>query len=253
MIVKRSESLGFSLVELALVICILAILASLLLPLLSRPRGTSSRLQCVNNLKQIGVAYRIWAGDNGDRVPQQVPIREGGWKDLLQYSAGQYCWTNYVIMQNELGQSPRVLVCPQDEQERTSAKNFINFQIFNTNISYFVGAGANLEFPRSFLGGDRNLSAGEVARNDYGFSKRDGSGNDVIVQTNSAIEPLTWSLNMHSAGSKVGKGNLLMGDGSVQQCSSESFRKDFQPQAIDSGNFYAGYVNQSNSFRLVFP
>jgi prepilin-type N-terminal cleavage/methylation domain-containing protein/prepilin-type processing-associated H-X9-DG protein len=64
--VKQS---GFTLIELLVVIAIIAILAALLLPALSQAKEKSKRISCLNNLKQMGVAMVMYAGDNGDLVP----------------------------------------------------------------------------------------------------------------------------------------------------------------------------------------
>jgi hypothetical protein len=203
----------------------------------------------VNNLKQVGASYRMWANDNGDHYPAEVAntSSNGGWRDFVGLTkAGKYCWSNYAIIQNEYGLSPKVLVCTEDK--RKPAQSFT--KIDNLNVSYFVGTGASENWPQSILGGDRNLAPGLAAKDDYGFSPEDGSGNDVILQTNS---PICWSLKLHSKGHAVGAGNLLLGDGSAQQCSSARLRSDYQVNALDAGNFPAGYQNRSNAFRLVFP
>ena len=189
--------------------------------------------RCVNNQKQIGTGYRIWANDNGGKIPAEVATTNGGWDDFSKMTnLGPDRRSNYSLMQDELGQSPKILVCPVDD--RKPANNFIHSNFSNKNLSYFMNPGANENFPLSILGGDRNLAPGLKPQNDYGFSPQDGTGNDVILQTNS---PVCWSLKMHSADNSVGAGNILMGDGSVQQCSSARFMSDYQCNAVELAIF----------------
>ena len=67
---STSRGRGFTLTELLVVICVLAALVLVLFrELVPQPRDIRrvQRINCVNNLKQIGLAFRIWDGDNGDR------------------------------------------------------------------------------------------------------------------------------------------------------------------------------------------
>jgi hypothetical protein len=97
-------------VELVVVIAIVFLLVVFLL-LLQRGNHAPKRLTCLNNLKQIGTAYRIWANDNGGQFPAFAPPTNGGWSELLARSNANNCvWTNYSIIANALGRSPLVLV-----------------------------------------------------------------------------------------------------------------------------------------------
>ena len=69
---------AFTLIELLVVIAIIAILAALLLPALAAAKRKAQRINCVNDLKQVGIAFRLWEGDNKDRYPMAVQTATGG-------------------------------------------------------------------------------------------------------------------------------------------------------------------------------
>jgi prepilin-type N-terminal cleavage/methylation domain-containing protein/prepilin-type processing-associated H-X9-DG protein len=71
---SNSRNHGFTLIELLVVIAIIAILAAMLLPVLSSAQKRAVRIECVSNLKEWGLAFHIYANDNNDSMP-------AGWSD----------------------------------------------------------------------------------------------------------------------------------------------------------------------------
>lgn len=188
---------AFTLAGLLVIIIVLAILAGLLLPALAKAKGKAQRIACVNNLKQCGLAFRIWSSDHDDHYPMGTSTNGG----TLEWVEGGNAWKHFQAMSNEL-MTPKILVCPSDTcQPATSFKNFNN-----QNLSYFVGLDANESNPQMLLTGDRNITNGVPP-------------NRTVLKLLPNL-PAGWTEKIHN-----NTGNIGLSDGSVQQTTARMLQQ----------------------------
>jgi type II secretory pathway pseudopilin PulG len=185
-----------TLIEVLVVIFTIVLIAAMFLPALAAAKRKSSRIGCVNCLKQNALAFRIWEGDNGDNYPMHFAVTNSAMIKLIGDGNTYVLWQS---MSNELS-TPKVLHCPEDTNHVAATDFGIGFS--DVNISYFFNLDANEANPQTMLIGDDNLAVG-------GKSVQPGILN---LATN---VPVTWTAARHKF-----VGNVALTDCSVQQITS---------------------------------
>jgi len=204
---------GGALTEILIIIATLGVLAALLLPRIAAGTAQSRRLDCISNLKELGLAARMWSNDHDKSFPWQVSTNDRG---VLEFASAGAADRLILPLSKKLN-SAQILACPSDKLRRP-AETFGTFT--STNLSYFIGFDVLDDDPRMILCGDRNITGGQMTNNQL-----------MLVDPNAS---LTWGTDMH-----VRAGNICLADGSVQQVKDNDLQKQVS--------------NQTNSVRFALP
>jgi prepilin-type N-terminal cleavage/methylation domain-containing protein/prepilin-type processing-associated H-X9-DG protein len=102
---------GFTLIELLVVIAIIAILASILFPVYSRARAKARQAKCLSNLKQLGLAFKMYIDDFDECIP---PHND----NVPPYPAYDWRWDTLPLRLFPYTRSSEITKCPEDREWR---------------------------------------------------------------------------------------------------------------------------------------
>ena len=196
----RSHRGGFTLIELLVVIAIISILASMLLPALSRAKGKANQIKCLSNLRQLHLSLQMYADDHDDQFPPRI----SGIQNWVSSLKGYY-------------QTSAVIKCPSDGffnshsylingfndffAVNLSAEEFEEFKKWKSPISMKM---SNIPEPSNTIVFGEKLKKSPHAHMEF----YQGEGNDV--------QEIDQAKHGGKTGDNSGGSNYAFADGSIR-------------------------------------
>jgi prepilin-type processing-associated H-X9-DG protein len=195
---RIGNNFAFALLELFAILAVIFLLFALVMAAIVKAHAKAQRISCVNNLKNVGLAFRLAPTETGKSFLPTNSVKT--FDDLIVH------WKS---MTNEAAWVRGFIICPADTRNRAPDTSFSR-----TNASYFVALTEPM--PQDILMGDRNITTNGVSVGPGVFR----------IDTNSVMG---WDRRIHKF-----RGNVAMGDGSVMLANSASLTKLFTSSGTNS-------------------
>ncbi len=257
-----SRRSAFTLIELLVVIAIIAILIALLVPAVQKVRESSARTQCINNLKQMGIALHAYH-DAQKKFPagyySSGVFTYTGWQlQLLPYLDQTNLWTeSYAYLQEYEGGTDStsfpavnfqmaVFICPTNTRPPTMAWSNVHYEV----TSYMGVTGTSSNNP---ISGDGVLYS-EAQVKLTGIT--DGSSNTVAVGERPCTGDLYYGWGFAPFGTGAGDGDTVLGSQDTALASTmgdltsnvglKPQREPFNTAEIDGAHFWSYHPGGAN-------
>jgi hypothetical protein len=195
-------------IEVAVIIAVVGFIALAVLPAVSAAKRLVQTTQCRDNLKSVGLSFRLWAGENGPRCnrqgdffPMGLSITNGGTLELVEKADA---FVHFQVLSNVYPNflsnrfESKFLVCPADK-EKVAAVSFAT-SFGNQNVSYFIDLDTKEDGTETnILAGDRNLTL-------------NGTPLPSGLLKLTADSAVGWSKQIHKR-----RGQLVFADGRVEE------------------------------------
>ena len=250
---------GFTLIELLVVIAIIAILAAILLPVLAQAIERGKRAQCVNNLKQVGIACIMYANENNDTFPPAT--LNSGWgidnpiemnSNMLAQAASIGYNTNNAVNGTAAGSvAPSIWTCPERPTlpaEATPPVWALGYQYYGGMTTWYINGSTAIKAASPVK--TTSSKAQWMLAADVVLWFQITSGGKAWGDPQATAASGFVSLPVHHHGNAPAGGNELFADGSVSWIQAQQMYC-FYGTSSSGGRYF--YFYQSDLGPMNYP